>query len=234
MKSKNGLAIALVCCVAGTAGANSAKAFCDTFTADSGNNTIIIAQRSAFSDGMYIPTGQVAICWKDSGGTWHAVNTSCDLNDSQNLLVYAGGGDDTLAPAATSASASSCGGSMLFGFDPGFFTFGVTAVMQGGYDHAYGTVNADELDSNGTFGSPGTDYAIDYLCGYGGDDWLGGDGDNSWNYYEYMNGGSGSDGCDGHDGSNTYDYYTSSCESHWASGLTSSDYCGTAPPNLWP
>ncbi len=238
----------IVCAIAGgTYSATAHASTCATFTADSGDNVIILGETTSYFwyDGKYwfYGTGDLAVCWKNTYGVYtYTSYSSCDQNTSANDTVYvkALAGDDVVVP---NVEGHNCEGSAISTyvnpFNEAIFDFGLSADMGTGADTAYGTDNDDDLYSN----KPGTiipynylprDYAEDFLCGYDGDDSLYGDHDDTNTYEEILHGGNGTDYCNGGQDGSWFDWAHTTCNtSVYASAFSVDTTCGSNPPNLW-
>ena len=166
---------------------------------------------------------------------------SCDTGSSSSDYIYVSalGGADVVWPN-TEGHICKVGyfTTYMLEFDEDIFDFYLDADMGTGSDWAYGTEHGDVLFSNkwGTLGNllP-ADSAEDRLCGYGGNDTLYGDHDDSEAYEELLSGGTGSDYCNGGNDGDTYDWIdvggTYGCETHlYGYHIDDRLGCGTSRP----
>jgi hypothetical protein len=133
------------------------------------------------------------------------------------VFVTASAGNDQLAPNTQSPQSCELGVYMI-AWNPGVLSFGIAANMGTGSDTAHGSGNDDDLFSNypGTvipFNLTPPDSSEDTLCGWGGDDDLVGDKDDSDTYQEFLGGGSGTNSCNGGNDGDTFDVWNS-CTTH--------------------
>jgi len=216
-----GIGAALIVLVSGIAGAWPAAVAragtCGTFSADSGDNTIILGEKTSYfyyqGQIYYYGLGELAICWLDTNELHQqSFFPNCDTGtpSSDHIYVSALGGADVVWPN-TEGHICKVGypSSYMLAFDEDVFDFYLQADMGTGSDKAYGTEHGDVLLSNkyGTFGNllP-ADSAVDDLCGYGGNDTLYGDHDDTDTYEETLHGGDGTDTCNGGFDGSYYDW----------------------------
>ena len=217
---------------------------CGTFTASNSADHILLGEQTNYFwyDGQYwfYRLGKLAICWGSTTPTTSELFTGCDTSSTSSdyIQVNALAGNDILMP---NEEAHLCDPLDLSGyletFDEARFDFYVRAEMGTGADVAHGTENGDKLYSNvyGSFGTLPYDSAEDTLCGWGGNDLLYGDGDDSNTFEEILEGGNGgSDYCyGGHDG-DYYDWAHTTCESPADKNASSySTAVCTSKPDLW-
>ena len=218
-------------------------ASCGTFTATNNANDIIVGEQAGYFwyDGQYwfYPLGKLAICWGETTPVNYELFTGCSTSSTSSdyIKVKALGGNDRLVPNETGHICEpTILSTYVLPFDEGRFDFYVYAEMGTGADEAHGTENGDALYSNynGGVGSLPADSAEDTLCGWGGNDALYGDNDDTDTYEETLEGGTGaSDYCLGGFDGDYYDWVDNSCENpadHNASSY-STDRCDK--PDLW-
>jgi hypothetical protein len=216
-------------------------ALCGTVSGDATDNKIVLGEAASYFwyDGQYwyYGIGRLRACVSDAGGFDSTDLTGCTSTTSatDQVFVTAGAGDDQMAPN-TETQACTLGVYML-AWNPGVLKFGIAANMGTGSDVAHGSENDDSLFSN----YPGTvfpsnltpaDSADDILCGWGGDDSLTGDKDDSASFEELLGGGSGTDHCNGGNDGNTFDD-VHGCESSSAASAGPNP-CGASVPDLLP
>ncbi|UJR82509.1 hypothetical protein [Sandaracinus amylolyticus] len=160
---------------------------------------------------------------RQTGATWTSTDlTSCttSLSSSDSATLLGRQGDDVIGPhvgADQLCTATATHRNYVADFNAAF-SFGLALQGEGGADHLYGSSNPDRLYSNWPDeGYSDADGADDLMCGFGGDDILRGDGDDSSSFEECMFGGTQvtSDQCDGEygaSGSATWDEHFA-CES---------------------
>ena len=209
---------------------------CGYLGTDNGNNKIILGEQTNYfmyqGQKVYYGTGNLATCYRGSDSyTHYAVLGGCDVSSTTSDFVYvqAFAGNDNLAPAVTDGS---CYLDYMWPWDDGVFDFYIDAEMGDGADRANGSGHGDILYSNeGPYDYGDGDE--DFLCGYGGNDTLYGDGDHTDATEETMVGGTGTDYCYGKDGESYYDW--ANCEYRYdAYNYTDDAPCETSAPNLWP
>ncbi|MEL6544254.1 MAG: hypothetical protein AAFQ82_06485 [Myxococcota bacterium] len=76
----------------------TASAYCGEFTADDGDNLIIVGEGVDPNLPLTF-TNDMAVCWLDRGGTWHYEHfPSCDRGGTDRLKIDAGAGNDAIVP----------------------------------------------------------------------------------------------------------------------------------------
>lgn len=240
--------VLMVWAIAATPCATAHAATCATFTADSGDNVIILGETTSYfwyaGKYWFYGTGDLAVCWKTTHGVYtYTSYSSCDSNTSASDSVYvkALAGDDVVVP---NVEGHNCEGSAISTyvnpFNEAIFDFGLDTEMGTGADTAYGTGNDDVLYSNeyGTivpYNYLPADADEDILCGYDGDDSLYGDHDDTETYEEILHGGDGTDYCNGGQDGNYYDWAHSSCNTSVYASSTGVDRggCGAEAQSFW-
>jgi len=222
-----------------TASAETAAAYCDSFTADAGANDIVVGELYNYLpppiDG-YVATGDAVICWENSSGAVRTEYISCDDStsgsSSDRLYIDAAAGDDRVA--VWTGGLRECNlidppYSVVFG--PFDFDFGLRVDLGDGDDEFYGSDNNDFVYSN--YSSTAADGDFDIMCGFDGADFLLGDTSDSASDREWMIGGNGEDWCYGYGASSPERDLSSSCEwtNSTATGILA---CGHPPEYEFP
>lgn len=183
-----------------------------------------------------VGTGQLAMCYRPAGGgpeTYVVVHEcSTATPEGNQFFIWGTEGNDTAGPLAKPIL---CDGTWMLPWNASF-KFGLAAFMGSGSDTVYGTPNADTLFSYYQYAYPPMvlDASNDRLCGYGGDDVLMGDGDESAEASECLNGGPGTDTCNGGDDGSAFDTaYACEDTSHAVTSTEATCSCGTEPPSFW-
>jgi hypothetical protein len=226
----------LVCGVSTTA-----RAYCGVYALSSGGGVAVIGEDDSVR-------GTLAICHRLPSGTRVFVQIpSCGNGTPAGEMVKitdAGSNFSELRmglvvePGGINC-ATATGAHWIRPF-PASFLFGLRFTGYKGKDFVYGTPNNDELwtDSYSIPAPVGGPYDPDPepVCGYGGNDFLGGDySPANRSQEDCLNGGAGNDVC--HGGPDTLGQDTAySCETNY-SVVTPVDLntcgCGTAQPPLW-
>jgi len=169
---------------------------------------------------------------------------SCDTGSSSSDYIYVSalGGADVVWPN-TEGHICKVGyfTTYMLDFDEDIFDFYLDADMGTGRDKAYGTEHGDVLFSNKWGYSPylPADSAEDILCGYGGNDTLYGNHDDSEAYEEILHGGDGIDTCNGGFDGSYYDWASfPGCNNISSAYQYGGDWggCGTSRPpaeDIW-
>ncbi len=148
----------------------------------------------------------LAVCTRSNGGPWVYRGTQCttDTPSNQYLYILTQGGNDRVAPAQRRVSCQGLAsnerlGPPFFAAIPGSYRFGLAVYGGSGSDEIYGTPNNDHVFTHNFSGT--ADNSYDLACGFGGNDTLFGDEDDSYGAYECLHGSRiGSDGIDHCDG----------------------------------
>ena len=247
-------AMVVVAVILTSSAAEARAAMCGSFSADTGNNVIILGEATNYfwyqGQQLWYGLGHLGVCWRNSAGNAQLTSvTSCDINDGLNDYVYvaAGNGNDVVWPNTYSHDCSLDTKLWPFahvgGEDDGLFDFYLLAEGGYGSDTLLGTNHSDVLRSN-TYGSfpnlAPADSADDILCGYGGADNLLGDHDDSATYEEFLWGGNNApdgtgDVCDGGFDGSTHDDLHTTCETRSSGAVTGTDHggCGLGQDHWW-
>ena len=202
-------------------------ALCDTFNGTDGDDVIMIGRAYYWNGFFWVPYGNnpLAICMI-SGGTTTFTVTDCDSADNgDGIHVYGGDGDDIIN--AVTGDVFFCAGNPMgqwySGWDIWPYMFG-----DDGADLLIGAAGKDLLISGSNVANYPADGSHDWLCGYGGDDVLIGDNDDSTGDFECMDGGThwagGGDYCYDPDASGTEYDQGRNCET--TNGVANSGFSG--------
>lgn len=200
----------------------SAQTICGTVSSaqiGSGNDTVVLGVGLDFLGydnfthtciyGNTHSPAQLGACIDHGSGsmTYYTSVAACTTGSSQDYVeVDTGAGNDTVEPAPASPSYIACGGTpdshgcYQHAVADCNFTFGISSRLGTGNDIGFGSPRHDAFYSNTDFIPPFTIYpadaAADLICGFGGNDILAGDFDNSSSANECIYGGAATDECD--------------------------------------
>lgn len=227
------LAVSIAAMGVGGWGVGIARATCDTINASSGDDTIIMGREYYWNGFIWQPTGNnaLSLCIADSTGDFDYVSTNCDGGDSANFLINGLGGSDVIV--ANQGGLFLCEGVAIGDWYSGW-SFALYAEGGTGADFIFGSNNSDVLYSSDEVGT--ADSSIDRVCGFGADDIVAGDNNDSGSNFECLGGGAGSgDTCQDWDDSPESDQ-GQSCEGTWK--VPNAGFSGTcanacnASPNI--
>jgi hypothetical protein len=194
---------------------------CDTYTGTTSADIIVVGREytwnMALGDWIAHSSGRLSVCRWTGAATSVYSQTNCDWNDgvTHDLSVAGHNGDDTLILQAHDGGIIPCGASPLTfavgPYDSSLYDFKTHLFGQDGADQIFGSNGDDVLHS--TNASWTTDGDQDFLCAFGGADYLYGDDVDGGSNSECFNGGSGTDYCYDPDASPESDRQVSStCE----------------------
>jgi Ca2+-binding RTX toxin-like protein len=222
-------ALLLVWSISGPASAQLCDDIAGTTSADIMVVGAIYTWNMTLGNWVRDSAARLGVCRWTGAATSVPTTTNCDWNDGvgADLAIRGDNGDDTLILQAHDGGIIPCGTSSTWAvgpYDSSLYDFKTHLFGNDGADRIFGSNGNDVLHS--TNASWTTDGDQDFLCAFGGADYLYGDDVDGGSNSECFHGGSGTDVCYDPDSSPESDRRVStSCETATNISSTPADSC---------